>query len=109
MIHREFAAPKVPELFPAVETETHRLLAKLLTAPKAYEHHVRQCVGASLMLFVFGYKVTGDHDHMVYLVERSVARFSEAAAPGAYIVDFFPKREHFTDWYLERCSLPFFK
>jgi cytochrome P450 len=86
LVHREFSKKKIPTYHQTIELASHRLLRRLLTKPKLFEHHVRECVGADLLSIVYGYQVKGDNDHMVDLIERSVARFSEAVAPGAYMV-----------------------
>lgn len=41
---------------------------------------------------VYGIDVTDKHDHFITIAERALQMFSDAASPGAFLVDIFPAR-----------------
>ena len=47
----------------------------------------------SLMISSYGHTVKDDQDPFVRLVKEASATTSEAAVPGAFLVDLFPSRE----------------
>ena len=95
LMHRIVGEKRIPEYFHTIEHGTLRLLNGLLVKPKAFENHLRECVGASMLLLLLGYTIKAESDPVVQLTKECVSIFSRVMAPGAYAADFLPQR-----WYL---------
>ncbi|KAI0001214.1 cytochrome P450 [Russula vinacea] len=65
-----------------------QLLTLLLTSPKNYVEHMRQ----------YGHTVVDNDDPYVRLVEEASKSTSEAAVPGAFLVDLFPSLKYVPEW-----------
>ncbi len=46
-----------------------------------------------MITITYGYKVRGDDDHLIQIVDKAMADFTEASAPGTYLADIFPFRK----------------
>lgn len=82
-----------------VQLEVSReLLTLLLTSPKKYREHMRHYTAHVIMKRVYGHTVSDNNDPYVRLVEEASQSTSEAAVPGAFLVDLFPSLKHVPEW-----------
>ncbi|KAG1855197.1 cytochrome P450 [Suillus subalutaceus] len=72
------------------EVETRRFLKRVLANPEKLQEHVRHTAGAIILRISHGYEVKENNDPFVDLADRVVVNGSQAAAPGAYMVDILP-------------------
>ncbi|KAF8483509.1 cytochrome P450 [Russula ochroleuca] len=75
-----------------------QLLTLLLTSPKNYVEHMRQYAAHIIMKRVYGHTVVDNNDPYVRLVEEASKTTSEAAVPGAFLVDLFPSLKYVPEW-----------
>ncbi|KZV60973.1 cytochrome P450 [Peniophora sp. CONT] len=72
------------------------LLQLLARSPENYLAHMRQCVCHATT--EYGHTVKDDQDPFVRLVKDASATTSEAAVPGAFMVDLFPTLKYVPEW-----------
>jgi len=78
--------------------EAHRLLKNLLDAPERWMEHYRSSAGAFIMLTTYGTEPGKERDALIDEAKTVVERFSVAATPGNWIVDFIPFLKHVPSW-----------
>lgn len=74
------------------------LLTLLLKAPENYVGHIRHYTAHIIMKRVYGHTVVDNNDPYVRLVDEASRSTSEAAVPGAFLVDLFPSLKHVPEW-----------
>ncbi|KAI0002554.1 cytochrome P450 [Russula compacta] len=87
-----------------VQLEISReLLTLLLKSPEKYVEHMRQyawiiCFIPRLGFIRYGHTVVDNNDPYVRLVDEASRSTSEAAVPGAFLVDLFPSLKYVPEW-----------
>ncbi|KAI0319836.1 cytochrome P450 [Amylostereum chailletii] len=74
------------------------LLALLTRSPDKFVEHLRHYTAHIIMKRVYGHTVKDNTDRYVRLVEAASASTSEAALPGAFLVDLFPSLKYVPEW-----------
>ncbi|ETW78166.1 cytochrome P450 monooxygenase 95 [Heterobasidion irregulare TC 32-1] len=77
---------------------SHELLALLLDSPVNYLNHIRHYAAHIIMKRVYGHTVVDGNDPYVHLVDKASQSTSEAAVPGAFLVDLFPSFKYVPEW-----------
>ncbi|TFY59478.1 hypothetical protein EVG20_g7775 [Dentipellis fragilis] len=99
MLHRLMGTRSNMEKFhPIEELETHRFLRRVLENPDDLQAHIRKTAGAIILNMAYGYKIKDGDDPLVNNVEIAVDQFSEATAPGAFLVDVLPILRYVPGW-----------
>ncbi|KAH8879294.1 cytochrome P450 [Thozetella sp. PMI_491] len=81
------------------DIEVRRFLLRLLDKPENLFNHLETEAAAIILKLTYGYTVdTEKMDPLVDLVSRQMANFSEAAVPGAWMVDLIPSLKYLPDW-----------
>ncbi|KAG6898821.1 hypothetical protein C0993_003909 [Termitomyces sp. T159_Od127] len=75
------------------QIEMHRFARRVLANPADLAQHIRHTAGAIITRITYGYEVKENDDVFVELANKSVAQFSVATTPGAFVVDVFPQRQ----------------
>jgi len=78
--------------------EAHRLLKRLLDTPNRWQDHYRASAGAFIMLTTYGTGPGKEQDALIDEAKTVVERFSVAATPGNWIVDFIPVLRYVPAW-----------
>ncbi|OJT10545.1 O-methylsterigmatocystin oxidoreductase [Trametes pubescens] len=81
-----------------VEGETQHFLLGLRTRTDSLVRDLHRLAGSSMITITYGYKVRGDDDHLIQIVDKAMADFTEASAPGTYLADIFPFLCHIPSW-----------
>ncbi|KAH8118941.1 cytochrome P450 [Phellopilus nigrolimitatus] len=79
--------------------ETHKLLASFLRNPKGFMQHVRNSVGATIMMMAYGHKVQDENDPYITLAEDGIDALVKAATPGAFLVEVIPWLKYVPAWF----------
>ncbi|VDC00278.1 unnamed protein product [Peniophora sp. CBMAI 1063] len=79
-------------------TIVQELLRSLARSPESYLGHLRHYAAHIIMKRVYGHTVQDDQDRFVRLVKEASATTSEAAVPGAFLVDLFPSLKYVPEW-----------
>ncbi|TDL20094.1 cytochrome P450 [Rickenella mellea] len=89
----------VAQFNPLMEVETRRFLSRVLAQPDMLQNHIRKLAGGIVLKLSHGYTInpTGN-DPLVDLAEEALMKFSLAAAPGAWLVDFVPVLRYIPEW-----------
>jgi hypothetical protein len=109
MFYRQFQQSAVPTHWPVQRTEVHALLRRMLHSPQDLIEHLRQYifpginfvslrsssfVGSNAASFImnltYGIHIAPENDRYITMAEAALAGMSEAAKPGAFLVDFLP-------------------
>ncbi|KAI0066963.1 cytochrome P450 [Artomyces pyxidatus] len=77
---------------------SRELLSLLLKTPEKWLDHLRHYTAHIIMKRVYGHTVVDDQDPYVRLVEKASQSTSEAAVPGAFLVDLFPSLKYVPEW-----------
>ncbi|KAI0052748.1 cytochrome P450 [Auriscalpium vulgare] len=77
---------------------SRELLSLLLQSPDKWVDHLRHYTAHIIMKRVYGHTVVDDKDPYVRLVEKASQSTSEAALPGAFLVDLFPSLKYVPEW-----------
>jgi cytochrome P450 len=72
------------------EVETRRFLKRVLANPDQLQQHVRHTAGAIILRISHGYEVKENNDPFLNIANLVTAHGSQAAAPGAFMVDILP-------------------
>ncbi|KAI5119818.1 hypothetical protein M0805_006951 [Coniferiporia weirii] len=79
--------------------ETHKMLANFLNTPKNFLQHVRNSVGATIMMMTYGHEVQPENDPYITIAEGGAAALAGAAAPGAFLVEVIPWLKYVPAWF----------
>ncbi|KAF8587768.1 cytochrome P450 [Ramaria rubella] len=76
---------------PQQERDALDLVSALLREPAAYTEHILRAASSSILSTIYGWPpLRSEDDQVVQRINDIVHRLTEAALPGAYVVDFFP-------------------
>ncbi|KAI0824640.1 cytochrome P450 [Trametes gibbosa] len=88
----------VARFHPLLESETRAFLVKLRRGADSLVNDLHTLSTSAIATITYGYKVQGDDDVIVQLVDKSMKEFSEASTPGAYLADTFPFLRFIPSW-----------
>jgi len=77
---------------------SRELLTLLLKSPEKFAEHMRHYAAHIIMKRVYGHTVVDNNDPYVRLVDEASRSTSEAAVPGAFLVDLFPSLKYVPEW-----------
>lgn len=95
LLHSALSSTAVQSLFPVLEAEACILVDDLLQSPAAFISLIRQSVGRTIVRVTYGHEGEGGESY-IDLAEVAQEKFSRAATPYTYIVDYVP--------WCEQCS-----
>jgi len=96
--HRSLNSTSVKQWQGMLEAEAHKTLRKLLETPNEFVKHFHLNSGSSIMRIAYGYEIDGDDDQLLRQGNMVITDFSEACAPGRWIVVLLPFLKHVPDW-----------
>ncbi|KAG8836181.1 hypothetical protein FRC17_009524 [Serendipita sp. 399] len=99
LFHAALRKERVKEMASVQERSTHIMLQLILDKPNDFIKHIRYCIGAVITKVTYDYDMKQEGDEFVELAEKSADTFSQAAAPGAWLVDLFPWMRHIPAWF----------
>ncbi|KAM5539390.1 hypothetical protein V8D89_006842 [Ganoderma adspersum] len=95
---QHFHPEAIVKFRPAQQAVTPLFLKKLLDEPEGFNHHIKFLFSATLLKVVYGIDIDdGDHE-IVRGIRAAVEAFSEAMAPGKFMVEFIPWLEYVPAW-----------
>ncbi|KAJ7142156.1 cytochrome P450 [Mycena crocata] len=83
----------------AQEEEVVRFLKKLVNDPEEFEEHCKWIVAACILLINYGHSASDHNDPYIEASSGVMQRFSEAAAPGRWLVDLIPFLKYVPAWF----------
>jgi hypothetical protein len=96
----------VRDYHPTFCKESILLASAILENPKALGKHIDRSSASATMSILYDYPTLEDeHDNNVLEIHRFIDRMSEAAAPGAYLVELFPWMMHIPERYAFMISI----
>ncbi|KAJ6569369.1 cytochrome P450 [Mycena capillaripes] len=105
LIHKELTGTGLQKYWPLHEDESRILTEKILLDPDRFLDHIRQFVflhnnywGSVILRVTYGYQTAPHDDKFLFLAERVIALFSQAAQPGAWAVDILPWLRSLPSW-----------
>ena len=94
-----FTKPVVRNYHPILRKEAILLASALLLKPEAREKHFQRCVASATMSILYDYPtLKTENDKSLKQIHAFTDRVSEAASPGAHLVELFPWMMHIPDW-----------
>jgi len=70
-----------------------------LSEPAKWDRHLRRATVSMTLSIIYGYPpIESEQDRTVELINDLGRRFTRAALPGAYLVEFFPWMRHIPSW-----------
>ncbi|KAJ5970957.1 Cytochrome P450 E-class group I [Penicillium vulpinum] len=89
----------VAQLNPLQEIETHRFLFRVLEDQMKLLEHIRTEAGAIILKITYGYTIEPHkRDPLVHISNLALDHFSQAAIPGAWLVDIIPALKYIPSW-----------
>ncbi|KAF8740522.1 cytochrome P450, partial [Rhizoctonia solani] len=85
--------------FALFESESHRLLKRLLADPMLFDKEFRRTVAAQILSSVYGYTVKDLDDPLVRDSATVVEKFTVAAVPANFLVNFIPWLKYVPEWF----------
>ncbi|KDQ21284.1 hypothetical protein BOTBODRAFT_25707 [Botryobasidium botryosum FD-172 SS1] len=79
--------------------EARACCARHLETPDRFRDHIRRTMNAVILSVTYGHHVTSDDDPLVALGEQCMNDFSDAAMPGAFLVDVIPALKYVPAWF----------
>ncbi|KAF4446721.1 hypothetical protein F53441_9654 [Fusarium austroafricanum] len=106
-MHRKLTATQVSNksivrFEPIQEMEILRLLKRLHDDSNSSNlpDHLNQVAGSIMLRILYNYETDPKkNDHIVTMSNLVMEEFSQATAPGAWMVDFFPWLRHLPEWF----------
>jgi hypothetical protein len=81
------------------ETETILLIDQILKTPQNFDNHLRRASTSLVMSIIYGLPPLKDsNDPVILRVNHFTERALAAAAPGAFLVEYFTWMEHLPRW-----------
>ncbi|KAI0689449.1 cytochrome P450 [Cerioporus squamosus] len=97
-VQQEFQPSLVAETYrPVIMAEVNALLRRLFTTPENFREHIKQTVGAIIMMITYGHQVTSMDDKFIRMAEL-VREYAEKT-PGNSAVDIFPILKYLPTWF----------
>ncbi|KAF7311496.1 Cytochrome P450 [Mycena kentingensis (nom. inval.)] len=97
--HALFGTSAKIERFQPIQTEEYRrLLRFLLDSPEKFVSHLHFTTSAVILRIAYGYELKDESDPLLELVRNVMEEFSEAAVPGAFLVDLIPLLKYVPSW-----------
>lgn len=84
----------IGRFLPLQEQEVHRFVRNVLLKPEDLASHIRRSVGATILKVSYGYEIKQTNDPFIELAEKATEQFSQASAPGRWLVDLIPGMKH---------------
>ncbi|KLO17671.1 cytochrome P450 [Schizopora paradoxa] len=84
---------------PIQERAVAQLLDRMLCTPKDFLDHLRLHAGQLIMMSVYGIPVQSREDRYISVAQAVMDAVSDAAKPGAWLVDMFPILKHLPAWF----------
>ncbi|KAJ5991687.1 hypothetical protein N7451_007411 [Penicillium sp. IBT 35674x] len=82
-----------------LESEARRFACRVLRTPGKFIEHNRTAAGAFILNVTYGYSIEPHgEDPLVRLADHALEQFSEAAMPGAWLVDMIPALKYIPEW-----------
>lgn len=75
------------------------LLSLMYQSPSEYLENLRHYTGHIILKRTYGHTVVDEKDPYIRLVEAASQSTSEAAVPGAFLVDIFPSMKYIPEWF----------
>lgn len=75
------------------------LLSLMFQSPSEYLENLRHYTGHIILKRTYGHTVVDEKDPYIRLVEAASQSTSEAAVPGAFLVDLFPSMKYIPEWF----------
>ncbi|KAJ7192805.1 cytochrome P450 [Mycena pura] len=99
LAHTLFGSQTIMRSFqPLEEMETHRFLKRLLFTPENLQSHIEKTAGTIILRISHGYQVEEGEDEFVSLATTVMEEFSQASAPGGFVVNSIPSLRHLPPW-----------
>ncbi|KAJ3509588.1 hypothetical protein NLJ89_g5139 [Agrocybe chaxingu] len=81
-----------------VETETHKLLKRLLAQPDLLDRHVRRMAASILIRITYGYELQEGQDPLLSLAEDATNALALSTAPTVFMVNIIPALRYVPAW-----------
>ncbi|KAH8102293.1 cytochrome P450 [Cristinia sonorae] len=91
----------VKQFHSLIEQETHRFLSRVLRNPDGVAAHIRNSIGATILMISYGHKVSLEEGSDPYIdqVNEAMEQFTIASTPGAFLVDILPVLKYVPAWF----------
>lgn len=86
------------DFMPLMSETIQDYLMHLLKKPQDFRDHIRLMTSTNILLISHGHRVKDSNDRFLKLSDAVTDEFSEAVAPGAFLVDQFPLLRHLPSW-----------
>lgn len=94
-LHGTLSSTATRMFWPLQEREAHVLLSRLMKTPDHFLSHIRRAVTATIVQVAYGHQIVSDDDPYVSLAQDAQEKFSLAATPNTFAVDWFPIRRYY--------------
>ncbi|KAF9072162.1 cytochrome P450 [Rhodocollybia butyracea] len=84
---------------PCIVENVHLFLNRLLNAPEEFQDHLVLLSAGIVLATTYGIYLRDRNNPYLQSAERAVQGFSEAALPGAYLINTFPILEYIPEWF----------
>lgn len=99
MFSNHFRPSNIPTYHHVLRACSHDLLNDLIESPGDLKNHLRHVVTKSTTQIMYGMTVAKRDDHYKSVAENAFEAMTNAASPGAFLVDVFPLLRHVPAWF----------
>ncbi|KAJ2919349.1 hypothetical protein MD484_g973, partial [Candolleomyces efflorescens] len=89
----------IQQYHPIMNEETLNLLRRLKAEPNQFMDHLLLAFGMTIMRIAYGFEDAQKTQSVIYEAERLILTFTDAVAPGKYLVSSFPILKHIPSWF----------
>ncbi|TFK32976.1 putative monooxygenase [Crucibulum laeve] len=98
LIAQELGQGRANRYHPLQEKEARTLIRNILEDASTLESQIKLRIGTIIIRVTYGYYISDENDPLLTVPLVAMANFSEATAPGNFLVDFIPMLKHMPRW-----------
>ncbi|KAJ7910247.1 putative monooxygenase [Mycena leptocephala] len=98
IVAHEFSQLVIARYHSLQEKEAKKFICSILDDPSNLRPQLKLRLGTIIIRVAYGYYLTGENDPFLTAPLTAMENFSEASAPGAWLVDFLPMLQYLPKW-----------
>ncbi|EGO19149.1 putative monooxygenase [Serpula lacrymans var. lacrymans S7.9] len=98
MVAADFSQSTVPRYWNLQETQARKMICNILADPSTLVRQIKLRIATIIIRVTYGYYIKSEQDPFFTSPMTAMENFSQAAAPGSWIVDFIPQLKNLPSW-----------
>ncbi|KAJ7750812.1 cytochrome P450 [Mycena metata] len=99
IFHQNFNFKAVAAFQPSQRKHVHFMMRDMYEAPSQFYNHIKRLSIAIIMDAIYGLEIQRENDPYIKIADEALEYLTEAATPGAFLVDVFPSLKLVPEWF----------